>query len=164
MSDDFIEKFISDCVNDGKSSPKDICSEALKQISKVELEIAESNKLFIQKRNLIAVLKNFDHESVRRGRKSSSIFVNDDLSNIDKDPSYKEFLLKICDLVEHKIVNLSCSSVTKREIMDLMGGPEKNQIVYIAIKWLCDKGILITNEDRSLNVGPNWINRPKGSE
>lgn len=148
QEDNFIEEYINSCVTLGVVSPKKICEKVLEELDIINKELATSNDLRIKRKNLINILKSFEHESVQKFKKTNNI-LNE---SIDSDnPSYKEYLINICSFIEKKEKNVS-----KREIMDHVGGLEQNQIVYMAIKWLCDRGILITNEDRTLSKGENW--------
>src|SRR5260221_5696155 len=133
QDDNFMESYISYCVSVGITSPKNICEKVIQEIDILDKELAKSNDLRIKRKNLVSILKNFDHESIRKFRKPT------DMLNelIDSDnPSYKEYLINICSFIE-----LKEKTVSKREIMDHVGGLEQNQIVYMAIKWLCDRGI-----------------------
>ena len=151
-NDNFIEEYINNCVSLGIASPKKICEKVLEEIDIVDKELATSNDLRIKRKNLIGILRSFEHESIQKFKKSNNI-LNE---SIDSDnPSYKEYLINICSFIEKKDKNIS-----KREIMDHVGGLEQNQIVYMAIKWLCDRGVLVTNEDRTLSKGEQWDSRP----
>ncbi len=156
MSENFMEKYINDCVALGISSPKNICDKVLEDIDGVDKELAVSNDLRIKRKNLISILKSFDHDSVKKFKKSADILN----ALIDSEnPSYKEYLINICSFIEKK----NEDTISKREIMDHVGW-DQNQIVYMAIKWLCDRGILITNEDRSISKGESWSSRPQVEE
>ncbi len=153
MSDDFIEMYINDCVSIGISSPKKICEKALEELDIVDKELSQANELRTKRKNLLSILKSFDHDSIKKFKKTNDI---SNMSDMDNDnPLYKESLIKICLFIEN---NNRC--ISKREIMDHVGGLEQNQLVYMAIKWLCDRGILVTNEDRTLSKGENWESRP----
>lgn len=154
MSHDFMENYINDCVAEGITSPKQICEKVLIELDVLDKELAHSNDLRIKRKYLVNILKDFEHDSMKKFKKINNVLnINEMIEN--DDPSYKEFLSDICLFIDGK------TNVSKREIMDQMGGLEQNQLVYMGIKWLCDHGILITNEDRTLSVGENWESRPK---
>ena len=41
---DFVEQYISDCIEDGVNSPKDICHHVLKEIAEVDKILAQQNQ------------------------------------------------------------------------------------------------------------------------
>ena len=158
MSDleDFVESYITSCVEEGAATPKQICDRALAAIAEIDKELATANGLRAKKKQLNAVLRNFEHESVRRHKRSSNAVLASDDLEFEQNPLYVEYATKIYDLMEKQN-----GSITPREIMDSIGGLEQNQLVYMVIKSLCDKGVLTRNEDRSLVKGENWENRIK---
>jgi hypothetical protein len=155
-SEDFLNEYINTCISEGTSSPKDICQKALNEIQELNKQIAEANALRIKVKNLHFVLRNFNHESTRKQRRNNIVTaMNNTLNNNIEDISYKALIINICEYFE----NIE-ESVTPRVIMDTLCGVEQNAAVYMAIKWLCDRGILTRNEDRTLNKGLNWEMRP----
>ena len=153
---DFIEQFISSCIKEGICSPNAICNAALKRIDEIDEILREQNVFRIEKANLRKVLRNFEHESIKRIKISKLNLINSDTSLNDMDASHKEFLIKICNYIGS--VN---KPITGREIMDAVGKMEENAYIYMAIKWLCEKNVLIRRDDRCLEKGDGWENRPK---
>lgn len=162
---DFVEQYISDCIEDGVNSPKDICHHVLKEIAEVDKILAQQNQLRTKRANLQKVLRNFNHESLKKPRKNT-ILVNPDVADEDLDPSYKNLLVNVCDFIKE-----SSRPVMPREIMDSMMMQnvvdcdyvdDKQRCVYMSIKWLLDKGIVSRNDtDRSIFPGENWNHRPE---
>lgn len=156
MSNNFVDSYIDQCVDEGISDPKVMCERALSRIEEIEKKLLEFNSLRNEQKNLKSVLKFFNHESVKKTRKKNvQVIINDNITNDNFDSSYEDTLIAICNIIKN-----NKTSVSKRQIMDGVGGLEKNQIVYMAIKWLCDRGILSQEVDRTLIKGPNWENRP----
>lgn len=154
MDDNFVAKYITNCARSGFDSPPQICEKAKEEIENIDKEILKINSLRLLKKNLMDVLKSFGHDSAKRPRKNivPSVIGSDE---DERDPEFLEYVQKICKVVEEKQ-----RSVSPREIMDSVGGLEQNQVVYMSIKWLCDKGILTRKEDRTLTKGVNWESRP----
>ena len=79
------------------------------------------------------------------------------LSESELESDFRQYCSKICDLVE-SISN----PITVRMIMDGVSSSYENEsIIYTAIKWLLEKGILERDENtRCLFKGYNWHARP----
>jgi hypothetical protein len=154
-SDFFVEEFISQCVDEDIASPKDICAKAVKRVDEITEALKGHNALRVELRNLNKVLRHFNHDSVKRKRKKRTPAINPNLATSDMEPSFIEQLAQICSFVDS-----SDDPVTPRNIMDGVGDIEEHTEVYVAIKWLCENGILKRNEDRSLIKGEKWDERP----
>lgn len=155
MDDNFVAEYITDCAKNGVASPPEICEKAKEEIKNIDQKILEINSLRMRKKNLLDVLKSFGHDSTKRPRKNVVPSVIGPSANEEMNPEFLQYIKGICKTVEEK-----SRSVSPREIMDSIGGLEHNQIVYLSIKWLCDKGILTRKEDRTLTKGVNWNTRP----
>ncbi len=155
MSDNFVEEFLSDCIDNDIVSPKEICDKVVKRSGEITDILKAQNNLRVELKNLNKVLRHFGHDSVKRKRKKKVQTVNPNASVADLDQAFIEQIVKICNFV-----NETSSSVTPRSIMDAVGNLEADSEVYVAIKWLCENGILYKNDDRSLEKGERWDTRP----
>jgi len=165
MSSDFVEKYISDCIDQGFCSPKEICNRVLVRIDELDEELIRQNNLRKEKGDLQMVLRTFSHESSKKPRKSRSPIINPEVAEVDLEPSYINLLSNICNFIEN-----SKRSVMPREIMDRMlrekqvehgNVDDKQRCVYMSIKWLLDRGIVNRDDvDRSITPGNNWKERP----
>lgn len=153
-SDDFVEQFISECIAKGVTSQKLICEIAQKEMIEIDEKLRESNLLRIRYKNLRDVLKNFNHESLKK-IKNNAISSFNEIGNIKESPYY-DSLIKICAFID-----FSKDIVTSREIMDKFGNRENSQEIYGLIKTLADHGIISRNENRHIIKGPKWDSRPQ---
>jgi len=152
---DFVENFISNCINDGISKPSDICNKALDRRNEIDLELEKIYELREERDNLQKVLKSLNHEEARR-RRVKSPTINNELKDAEKDPSYIELLKEIAGVVEN-----SSKPLTSREIIVKVGydGLDPSP-VYMAVKWLFERSVLQRNkEDRTITKGTDWDNR-----
>jgi hypothetical protein len=154
----FVEAYIEECIDQDILNPKDICEKVINEKEEISQELKRADKLRLKIKNLEQVLKHFGHESIKRKRSKKAIVINPNLAASDIEPSYMELIVGICDYVE------SNKPVTPRNIMNEVGTLEDNTDVYIAIKWLCENGILKRNDDRSLEPGDKWSDRPRESK
>jgi len=162
---DFVEKYISDCIDHGICSPKEMCDHALNRIDEIDEELMVQNTLRKEKNHLQMVLRTFNHESSKKPRKSRVPIINPDVAETDLEPSYINLLSSICDFIK-----ASKRSVMPREIMDRMlrdnkvehgNVDDKQRCIYMSIKWLLDKGMVNRDDtDRSISPGKNWKDRP----
>lgn len=153
--EEFIELFIEKCIDNDVSSHKGICDEALKRINEIRLIIDKENKLRLELKNLERVLRYLGYQEAKSKRKKKVI--NNGGSLFSNDPSYINLIGSICNFIE-----TSDEKVTPRTIMNNVGDLEDNTNVYMAIKWLCDNGILTRTDDRLLVPGEKWEDRPTG--
>jgi|ERR1700748_888298 len=153
-SEDFVEEYVSNCIDRGISSTKAICEEALREMEEINKKIREENNLRTQYKNLKHVLRHFNHESVRRTKTNDSSIILNEFSSIT-DSSYYDIMIKICQLID-----MPNKIYTSREIMDSISGLENNTETYICIKDLADKGIIERDINRNLVKGPKWNERP----
>lgn len=152
-SNDFVEDFISECIDNGISSQKAIAEKAYIEIQEIDKKLRESNLLRIRYRNLKDVLKEFNHESLKR-IKENQVAVYNSIDDI-KDSSYYNILIEICEFIDS-----SKNIVTSREIMDAISNIENNKVIFGCIKTLSDNGIISRNKDRHILKGPKWDERP----
>ena len=148
-SDDFLNEYVIESIKSGYCSPKEICDRALNELNDIDKKIRETNILRIKSKNLKQVLKNFGHDSANKRKNVSEFLLESNLNDL-----YNTTVINICEFVEYK-----CKPVTSREILDNVGNREQHQQTYMAIKWLCDSGILSRNSDRSFIPGENWDKR-----
>lgn len=152
-SEDFVDDYISNCIELNIKKPKDICEFALKEMQEIDEKLRESNLLRIRYRNLKDVLKEFNHESLKR-IKENQVAVYNSIDDI-KDSSYYNILIEICEFIDS-----SKNIVTSREIMDAISNIENNKVIFGCIKTLSDNGIISRNKDRHILKGPKWDERP----
>lgn len=151
-SDDFVENYITKCIDNGISKPKAICEVALKEIEEIDKKLRESNLLRIRYKNLKLVLKNFNHESLKRTKDHIPSYI--EIDDIHNSPYYS-VLIEICEFIEK-----SKSTLTSREIMDSIGNRENSHEIFGCIKTLADNGIISKNQERHILKGPKWEERP----
>jgi hypothetical protein len=152
---DYVEFFMESCIDKGIQSPKDICDKALSRMNEIRTELEKENKLRIELRNLSKVLRHFGVQDTKRKRRKRSVISTASII-ADMDPSYIDLIVDICDFIDKSPQD----TMTPRKIMNNVGSLEDNSDVYLAIKWLCDNGVLTRAEDRSLLPGEKWAERP----
>ena len=152
-SNDFVENYISDCIDNGISSQKAIVEKAYAEMQEIDKKLRESNLLRIRYKNLKDVLKEFNHESLKRIKEYQPQIYND-ITDI-KDSSYYNVLIEICEFI-----NSTDLLVTSREIMNAIGDIENSQIILGCIKTLSDNGIILRDKERHILKGPKWDERP----
>jgi len=153
--DDFVNEYISECIDRGIKTTKDICNEARKEMDSIDKKLIEANKLRIRFKNLKQVLKNFNHESVRKNRTNDHTVILNQGGDITKSFFY-EVMIKICDYIDS-----SESPFTTREIANHVSGIENASDTFLCIKELADNGIILRNEERQIIKGPKWNERPQ---
>jgi hypothetical protein len=152
-SEDFIDDFISECIDKGIKTPNAICDVVIAEMDEIDKKLRESNLLRIKYKDLKSVLKHFDHFSLKKiDYASDSTF--SEVSNL-KDFSYYNILIDICNFIDN-----AKNHITPREVMDSVGSRENSDIIYGCIKILGDHGIITRNEDRLIFKGPKWSERP----
>lgn len=158
-NNDFVEEYISECIDRGISNSKLICKEAIKEMEEIDIKIREANTLRIRYKNLKQVLKNFNHESVRKNKTNDFTAMLNETGNI-KDSAYFDYMIKICDFIDN-----DSKFYTSRDIINSISGIENSTEIYICIKDLSDKGIIARDEseDRFIIKGPKWAERPLAS-
>ena len=162
---EFVENYISDCIDHGICTPKDMCDHALNRIDDIDEELMRHHQLRKEKNDLQLVLRTFGHESFKKPRRGHTPMINPEVAEAELDPSYAHLLSSICDFIDQ-----SARPVMPREIMDKMlhdnaiehGNVEdKQRCIYMSIKRLLDQGIISRNdEDRSISPGNNWNEKP----
>ena len=159
--EDFVDEYIDACLEEDIVKPADICDRAIKDIEDIDKQLEEYNQLRIKKNNLVQVLRTFNHEQGRaRGRRVVAPMVNPNAADVDSDPSYKSLLIDICNIVAE-----TETSTTMREFMSKTGYDITDPTpLYQAMKWLLKRGILKRNEDRSVEEGSKWEERPKDEQ
>jgi len=156
MNEDFVETFISECIDNGITNMGDICNLALEKRNELDKKIEEIQALKIQREKLQDVLRSLNHdESKGRGRRSKQPIVN--IIDDENDPTYTNLLCDICDIIDK-----SHGPMTPREVITQIGySNDDPSPVYMAIKWLASRGVLSRNSfDRTIERGENWGDRP----
>lgn len=153
--DDFVDNYISECIDNGIKDKDSICSYALKEMDEIDIKIREINALRIRYKNLKDVLRSFNHDSVKRLKQNNVLPEFSDFSDIGES-EYLPMIMDICNLIE-----VSSTGITSREILDRVGSVETNSECYLCIKALSDNGIISRNESRLIFRGPKWDERPK---
>jgi hypothetical protein len=147
---EFVDDYISESIKNGYSSVKEICARALDEIDEINKKIQETNKLRVRENNLKELLKNFNHDSVKRVKKSISATCQE----VSSENVNKSLISNIYNFIESKNVPVSA-----REILDSAGKMEQQQEIYMVLKFLCENGILSRNDNRHFIFGPNWENK-----
>jgi len=153
---DFVQDFISECIDNGFSKPTDIIKIALEKRNKIDEEIEKICKLKEERDNLQKVLKVFNYEDVRKPRRIKTSAINNELNESEKDPSYMELIKDVVDVVES-----ANRGLTSRELIVKVGydGLDPSPI-YMAIKWLFSKLILKRDlETKIITKGSAWEER-----
>src|SRR5690348_11887261 len=123
---EFVDDYISDSIKNGFSSVKEICDRALGEIDEINRKIQETNKLRVRENNLKELLKNFNHDSVKRAKKN----ISDRCQEISLENVNKSLISSIYNFIESKNVPVSA-----REILDSAGKMEQQQEIYMVIKF-----------------------------
>lgn len=149
MENQFISSFIIECVSKGISLTNDICNEALKQIEICNEELNKADLLRIKKNNLIAVLKNFNHNSMLRlrGNKTNTNSIN----IINETSEEQKFLMtKIYSFLEKS------SNIKASDVINAFGGYGEQTKIYTAIKSLGSLDIIKRDESGFIIKGEKW--------
>ena len=147
---DFVNNYIAECIAKGKSSINDICLEAENEISNINNQIIELEKLKERQNNLKNVISRF-----KKKEKKQISSLNIPVSKEDLEKDILEIAKKICELID------SNQLMSTREVLDAFNFDKKT--ILIAIKWLWDREIIDKNEDsvkRELIKGNKWAERP----
>lgn len=152
MSDNFVSDFIEECVNNNIYGAKDICEEAIKQIKSYEEELLKADQLRIKIYNLRKVLKQFNHDSVRKIRSNriaeTSSSHSNELDNLSK------FASAICKYIEEN------GPSSPYQIRDAIGSYEDHVKIYSAMKWLGENNIIVRDNSGSKFLqGNSWDSR-----
>lgn len=161
MSEDFVDTFITECIDKGITNMADICNVALLRRNELDKKIEEIQVLKTERENLQNVLRSLNHDEAKsRGRRTKPPMVNLNIMDDENDPTYTNLLCSICD-----IVGESPGPLTPREIITKIGySNDDPSPVYMAIKWLAGRGILCRNpSDRTIECGEKWEDRPQTS-
>jgi len=155
MSEDFVSDFIEECVNKNIFDAKQICEEAIKQIKVNEDELIKADQIRIKIYNLRKVLKQFNHETVRKIRSNRLRDVSKAYINTSELDLIKNYAINICNYIEKN------GPSSPHQIRDAIGSYEDHVKIYGAMKWLGEKNI-ITRDSSGLKFlkGNNWDIRP----
>lgn len=156
---DFVNEYISTCIQNGKTTPTDICEEASKEILSLDEEIKKIESIRSRQSNLRSVIRQLGGGEVVKRAKKAPMVVDPLLSESELDSYVHEICVKICDYIEktHPV------KLKPREIMDAVSSLEENKIVLTGIKWLWDHGVIEREENslvREISKGKNWNERP----
>lgn len=163
MSQEFINEFITTCIQNGKTSPIDICAVAKEEILSLDQEMKKIEDLRVRQSNLRAVVRQLGGTEVNKRAKRAPIIVDSQLKENELDQYIREMCVKICDYIESQYPK----QLKPREIMDAVSSLEENKAVLTAIKWLHDNSIIDRREDsfsREILKGKDWDLRPKNLE
>jgi hypothetical protein len=150
---DFVNDFISDCLENGITKMPDVCKKALQRRDEIDLELQKIYDLKEERDNLQKVLKALNHDEAKRGRKSKAPPVNE-IDTSDKSNTFILLLKDICSFVE-KVSR----PLTSREIIVSVGYDGLDPTpVYYGIKYLAERNVLGRN-DRDIIKGSNWDDR-----
>lgn len=155
IEDDFVENFISICLEKGITNMADICSKAIERRDEIDKRLEEILILREERDNLQKVLRSLNHEESRKGRRSKPPIVNMSIGNDDSEVTFTPLLKDICKAVEE-----STRPLSSREIITKVWDGQDPTPVYMGIKYLFERGILKRNNDRAIEAGNNWNSRP----
>jgi hypothetical protein len=139
IDNNFLSTFIQECAKDGKSSPDDICKEALRKIEDIE-------KMIETKSNLMGVLRFFKY------KKKSSEVEECNFNEIDKNiadgiMTFLEEYLELGEKIQYgNFIKEYFSEFDQEEIRN----------VSVVIKQLFKNNILSNNEDGEIIKGFNY--------
>lgn len=157
-SDDFVENFISECLEQGITNMADICNKAIEKRDEIDAKLEEIQPLREQRENLQKVLRSLNHNESKRGRRNLPPMINASIGNDDGDITFQPLLIDICN-----VINNATRPLTSREIVTQVGWDKQDPTpIFMGIKYLFERGILKRNNDRAVGPGENWDYRPKG--
>jgi len=157
-SEKFMTDFISECVQNGDNSPPQICKCAEEEIKRLDEKIKEIEGLRTKQGHLRAVIKKLNGEVEDRRKKYISAPIDSSVEESGLDPYIRQLCVDICTFVDSQD-----TEVTVRDIIDAVASIEANSSVYISVKWLVDRGILMRGNnavDRAIVKGEKWDERP----
>jgi hypothetical protein len=156
---DFSNEYIASCIEQGKTTPVDICESARKEISSLEEEIKKIEIIRTRQSGLRSVIRQLGGVEVIKKTKRAPMIVDPLITEQQLDPYVKQVCVKVCDYIEtqHPL------KLKPRDIMDAVASLEENRFVLTAIKWLWDHAIIERQENslvREISKGKNWNQRP----
>jgi histidinol phosphatase-like enzyme len=151
---DFVEDYINNCLNDDVSNMAEICKKAILERDEIDKKISEIKKLKERRDNLQKVLKSLNHKEGNL-RKPKPPMVNVEISSLNDDPAYADMIKDICEIIDKYNEPITPSKIIK----EIGYENEDPTSVYMSIKWLCEKGILMKNQDRTISKSKNWDKR-----
>jgi hypothetical protein len=147
---EFISNFITDCTSKGIYSADDICNEAIKEIESCNDLLKKVDSIRSRKDNLMDVLRNFNHNSIKKLRTGKEDTV--EILN-EESEEFLNLMTQVCDKID------TCPPMKASGIIELLGGMEKQAQVYEAIKKLGVKGIIKRDDEAFFFKGENWEKR-----
>lgn len=153
MFENYLTKFISECVKNGQNTTAEMCKKAKTEIDEINKEIdgnmQEIDKLRQKKTNLYSVIKQLGGDNDCSGKEYKNVDFSIPEDKLAKD--YKILCADICKLVDKTSDGLLIS-----EIIDKLSFLEDNEKVYFAIKRLAGQSIIDRREDLRIVKGENW--------
>ena len=147
-------KFIADCAARSITSPQGIVAEAGKRVKEIDAEIQRVDILRKERTMMIGLIKMFGFDAPKSSRKSAPV-ISDDATQDQLDEQTLANAIKLCELIGRKGSMKPASIFQEWNIL-----PSDAFEIYNVIKWLCQRGILVRNDDRSVGRGPSWESRP----
>lgn len=142
---DFISTFVEECVQNDKSSPKDIASEAKIKIGNIDNEIRRIESLKVERSRLMDVVTSFDLPEEED--EAETVFATPECLD---DP----FVQQVCMFVGRR------GPVMVRDFLDEFGDALKEQI-FLSLKRLSEAGIIARHVDKSFVTGQKWDTVPE---
>lgn len=156
---EFINEYIAACIEQGKTTPVDICESARTEIFSLEEEIKKIEAIRTRQSNLRAVIRQLGGTEVIKRAKKAPMIVDPLITEQELDSYVRQMCIKVCDYIEAEYPK----KLRPRDIMDGVASLEENKIVLTAIKWLWDHAIIERQENslvREISKGKNWDTRP----
>jgi hypothetical protein len=155
----FADQYIAFCIEQGKTTPTDICQTAQAEIVSLEEEIKKIELIRTRQSNLRNVIRQLGGLEVTKRAKKAPMIVDPLLNESELDPYVRQVCVKVCRYIDAQ----HPKKLKPRDIMDAVASLEENKIVLTAIKWLWDHAIIERQENslvREISKGKNWHERP----
>jgi len=163
MFEQFMADFIAKCVADGQNTPAKMCECAEAEASLLEKRIRGIEALRTEQSYLRTIIRKLGGSKQIRRSKIPTVRVDASVSEADLDPYTRKLCVDICSYLEN-----FGDKKTARDVMDSVASINEHSSVYLAIKWLADKGILKRDEssyDHPVIIrGDNWEKRPRQND
>lgn len=149
MFGEFVASYIKKCIEEGVCGPADILARAEREICNIDQEINKIDNLRSRQNKLRAVVKHMGGDVNTNKPTESNIDFSTPWDSLES--SYKVWCVAIVEYVNKH------NEKKPREIMEGVASYSEQKVVYSAIKWLHNHGVIARNElDRKIIRGSKW--------
>ena len=144
-----VEEYIDQAIDNGYTTTSSIIEKVQTRLEEIEKLLTDLDKLREEKILLVNVLRSYKQDTSKFQIKKK-IFNRELGVTIQTD---KEINNKIIEIMKEN----KFESIMKKDIIIGVGYDSKDPSpVYLVLKDLLEKGILIQNDNRTISRGPKW--------